>query len=90
MAGFLLLEQLLGSKVAVGTTFRGCFWKAVTSFLKRLTGGIFTIIMLFNGSKLKLYFEFSAQKIAKSCEEHQRSSRSTVFIQRIHLITLSL
>ncbi len=29
----LLLGQLLGSNVAVGTTFRGCFWKAVTSFL---------------------------------------------------------
>jgi hypothetical protein len=58
----LFLGQLIGSKVAVGTTFRGCFCKAVTSFLKRLTGGIFTIIMLFHGSKLKLYFEFSAQK----------------------------
>jgi hypothetical protein len=57
-----LLEQFLGSQVAFGITSRGCYWKAVTSVLKMLTGGIFTIIMLFHGSTLKLYCEFSAPK----------------------------
>jgi hypothetical protein len=40
----LLTVQLLGSQAAFGTTFRitGGYQKAVTSFLKRVTGSIFT------------------------------------------------
>jgi hypothetical protein len=37
------LEHFLGSQFAFGTTSRSCYWKARTSFLKRVYGEIFTI-----------------------------------------------
>jgi hypothetical protein len=35
-----LLEHFLGSQFAFGTTSRSCYWKARTSFLKRVYGEI--------------------------------------------------
>jgi hypothetical protein len=45
----------------------GCYWKAGTSFLTRVTftGRIFTLSKLFHRSKQKLYFGCSSQKTVK-------------------------
>jgi hypothetical protein len=64
------LEKCLGTKAAIGTTFRvlGGWCKARTSFLKRVTGSTFDFIL-----------DVLHKKTANSWENHQRSYEKDYF-----------
>jgi hypothetical protein len=68
-----LSEQFSVSQAAFGTTFRvtGGYRKAGTSFMKRVTGRIFTKVL--KRINQKLYLDFLHKEAAKNCKNYQRS-----------------
>jgi hypothetical protein len=93
-------ESLLGSQVAFGTTFKvkGGYRKAGTSFVKKVTGKIFTITVVsdfIEASKTYCILDVLPKRQPKIVKTMSAETKSTVlifwiFITIIPLVTLSL
>jgi hypothetical protein len=78
-----LASEFLGLQAAFGKTFSvTCsYWKAGASFLKRVTGRIFTISKFFDVTEASsnFIFDYLHKQAAKNFENHKHSYKNHWF-----------